>query len=206
MKRWTAAFAFLLVAAASRADAATIVEFTGNTFGTQASGTFSITLSDDLTSFTGTLTNTSPNDARITAFGFDLAPGNLNGFSGSPNAITSPEGMAFNFADGNVGNVPQFNDAELDFAYLTGKNFNGGSPNAGLDNFQQLSFTISGDFAGMDASEIAAALFVRAQQVGANGQLSDVATPTVVPEPGSMLLLGSGLAYLARRRLRARNT
>ena len=84
--------------------------------------------------------------------------------------------MTFNFQDDDLGNVAEFNSVELDFGYLTGPNFNGGSPNDGLDNFQTLSFTISGSFAGFTEEEIASGLYVRFQRVGPSGNLSDVAS------------------------------
>jgi hypothetical protein len=201
---------FLL--AASAAQAATIVEFSGNSNGSLATGT--ATISFDGGVLTGTITNTSPHDARITGFGFDIGAGNLNDFFGSPEIIEDPEDVKFAFEDDSMGNVPQFNDAELDFGYMTGKNFNGGKPNLGLDNFETLSFMITGAFGNLTETEIASGLFVRYQRVGADGNGSDVAAvndisaippvvnPAVVPEPASMVLLGTGLLYLARRRTR----
>ena len=186
----------------SAAHAATIVDFAGNANGLLATGTATITLAADGTSITGTIKNTAPFDARITAFGFDLGEGNLNGFSGTPISVT------FDFDDDALGNVPQFNGVDLDFGYLTGKNFSGGTPGDGLDNFQTLSFTISGAFAGLSEAEIEAGLYVRFQRVGENGGMSDVSivsptvTQTAVPEPASMVLMGTGLLYLTRRRLR----
>ena len=57
----------------STAQAATLVDFTGATTGGWATGSAIITLAPDSLSFTGTLSNTSPFDAQLTAFGFDLA-------------------------------------------------------------------------------------------------------------------------------------
>lgn len=198
---------FCILLGASAAHAATMVEFKGNSTGSLATGTATISLAADGSSIFGTLTNTSPFDAHITAFGFNIGLGNLNGFAGAP--ITDPGDVDFHFEDGALGNVAQYNGVALDFGYLTGKNFTGGFPNDGLDYFQTVSFLITGPFAGLSETAIATGLYVRFQRVGSNGNDSDVAggiigTPdiTVVPEPGSMLLLGTGLAYLARRRLR----
>ena len=193
--------------APSAAYAATIVNVLGNTNGALATATAEITLNAGGGSITGKLTNTSPFSADITGFGFDLIPGDftgnnddgLDGYSGT--TITN-----FDFEDGELGNVPQFNTAVLDFGYLTGNNFSGGTPNLFAPG-TFVTFTVTGPFAsiGLDEQEIAAALFVRFQDVGANGQLSDVGRPgppTVVPEPASMMLFGTGLMYLARRKMR----
>ena len=48
----------------------------------------------------------------------------------------------------------------------------------------------------MTEEQICNAIFVRFQRVGADGELSDVGTPTHTPEPMTMLLFGSGLAVL----------
>jgi hypothetical protein len=181
---------------------------TGNATGADATASGDLTLVGNV--LTLDITNTSPFDARITGLGFDLIFGDfvannssgINGFSGDD------EGN-FLFSDGSLGNVPQFNASVLDFGWLTGNNFNGGSANLGLAPGGSLTFQVTDTldaFAGLDAAQIAEALFVRFQRVGADGEGSDVGTPgdvPNVPEPALLVLFGLGLAGVAaaRRRL-----
>lgn len=204
-----AAFLMLALSSVARADAVII----GNSTGSQATATISYTFNAATNTFTFTITNTSPFDARITGIGFDLAAGdvtkNLNQSTGI-DGFSSSNVAGFTFRDAEaLGNVPQFNNAVLDFGWTTGNsgNFSGGSPNDGLDNdpgSNSLTFSVSSTaFQGMSADAIASAIYVRFQRVGPDGRDSDVGTANVIPEPISMLLLGSGLAgvaFKARRR------
>jgi len=192
--------------APAQAQAATIILF-GTSNGSDATGVADFTLTGNTLNLS--LTNTSPYSAAITGFGLDLVAGDvglgndgIDGFSGLPV-------LEFDFTDGNLGNVPAgYNSTVLDFGFLTGNNFGGGSPNDGIAPGGTLGFTVTGPFGGLTDTQIASALFVRFQRVGPNGQGSDVATgtlnPTPVPEPASMLLLGSGLAAVIARRRRMR--
>ena len=178
---------------------------TGNATGSDATAEGDVTLMGS--ELTLEITNTSPFDARITGIGFDLIIGDftannssgLDGFAGN-----DPGG--FTFSDAALGNVPQFSSSVLDFGWITGNNFQGGSPNNGLAPNDTLTFTVSDTFAGLTDTQIADALFVRFQRVGEDGEGSDVGTPgdvpDVVPEPATLLLFGLGLAGAAAVRRR----
>ena len=198
-----------------RADTITI---SGVNSGQAATATGVCEFNSQTNTFTFTITNTSAitqpgSTSTITGIGFDLPPlGNasasgLNGFTGTQAPSLS---STFNFSDADLGAVPAgFNNVVLDFGFTTGPsgNFNGGSVNDGLLPGESASFTVTGaPFTGFTEAQICNAIFVRFQNVPAPFG-SDVGTPGV-PEPSTILLLGSslvGLGGYARRRLKLRN-
>lgn len=151
--------------------------------------------------FTFTINNTSVapgSTGTITNIGFAL-PGNrantfqlisssnpnyalaydLNATSGSQNLVSSFDLVLINKTNGNP-------------------TFGGGSVNNGIAGGTSATFVIQGDFSGLTAQQVAQAIFARFQAV--NGDGSDVAgSPGQVPEPMSMILLGTGLAGIAAR-------
>src|SRR5215213_8904073 len=196
-----AAIAMLALSSVARADTITLTGVNG-TGVTATISNYSLTGNQ----FTFTITNTSVppgSTGTITNIGFALPGDRLNNFqlvsssnsnykivydqnatSGSQNLVSSFDLVLCNKANGNC-------------------NFGGGSVANGIAQGTSATFTISGDFSGLTADQIAHAIFARFQAV--NGDLSDVATNTgAVPEPMTMILFGTGLAGIAARARRRR--
>jgi hypothetical protein len=210
LSRTLLTLAALLIA--SSVASATPISITGAATGSAAAATGELTLSAN--TLTLQITNASLYDGRITALGFDLRRGDVSATTNNGAGLQGYSGnnaAKFVFSDGALGNVPQFNQAGvvLDFGWAlpggTAKkpklDFTSGSPNDGLAPSSTLTFIATGDFLGLTEAQVASALFVRFQQIGIDGEDSDVGT-TSVPEPASLLLFGTGLfaAVAARRR------
>jgi PEP-CTERM motif len=172
------------------------------------------------------VTNTSSAfDPRLTGFAFNL-PGapTVTGISGFTSSLS---GWESSYDPNDINTPGQF--GFYDAAALTGPDFNGGSPNAGIargvtGNF---SFTLAGSgMLGLTESSFLSLLafdplgapneseqyFIgRFQQVGLLGESSDVAIPTGppttppsdVPEPTTLLLSGLGVLGLTAVRRKA---
>ncbi|MBV9924122.1 MAG: PEP-CTERM sorting domain-containing protein [Acidobacteria bacterium] len=195
-----AAVAIFALSSVARADTINIV---GNSTGNLSTAVVNTSYNAATQTFTFTITNTSPFAATVSGVGFDIGAGNINGFTGS---VTNLSDTDFTFRDTDLGNVPQFNGAVLDFGFTTSNNgaFTNGFPNSALDPGKSLTFTVvgHGNFGSLTEQQIANSIYVRFQRVGANGSGSDVGrpgAPSAVPEPMTMILFGTGLAGIAAR-------
>ncbi len=187
----TASAAALMLVLHTAAQAAPVV--VTSQFGVTATITdVSLSGSGSNQTFKFTINNTS-STGSITALGFDLN-GNFGAF-----ALQSKTNANFTLVSDLQPKAGAQNfSTNFDFGLITGNGFNGGTVAAGIGAGQSATFTVTGNFGNLSANDIAALVFARFQGIGPRDD-SDVitVTPQAVPEPATMLLLGTGLAGVA---------
>jgi hypothetical protein len=202
-----AAIAMFALSSVARADNITLTGING----TGVTATISnYSLSGNTFTFTITNTSVAPGTTgTITNIGFALPGTRANNYtlvsSSNPNYFIAYD---LNATAGSQNLVSSFDLVLMDKSNGN-PTFGGGSVNNGIAGGTSATFSISGDFSGLTADQIAHAIFARFQNVNPGG--SDVATggpgtPGSVPEPMTMILFGTGLAGIAARARRRRAT
>jgi hypothetical protein len=190
----TAVFGILILASGTaKADQVTVV---GNADPNLQATINIISLTNGSITFSVTNELVAGVTSTITGVGFEL-PGTIT--ANSPGVCGPALAQCNNFGLAPVvsntpGSVPQFAGAVLDWAVITGPQFTGGNP-PGINQGSTATFTVTGDFTGLTQADFLAGVYVRFQSV------VDPAFPNVgsdvahepIPEPASMILLGSGL-------------
>lgn len=198
-----AAIAIFALSSVAKADTLTITGING-TGVTATISNYSLAGNQ----FTFTITNTSVppgSTGTITNIGFALPGERANNFALVSSSNSNYKIVYDQNATSGAQNLVSSFDLVLCNKTNGNCNFGGGTVANGIAQGTSATFTISGDFSGLTADQIARSIFARFQAV--NGDLSDVAgNPNAIPEPMTMILFGTGLAGVAARARRRRNT
>ena len=206
-----AAIAMFALSSVARADTITLTGINGTGVTAQVSN---YTLVGNTFTFTITNTSVAPGSTgTITNIGFALPGTHANNYT----LVSSSNDSYILVFDKNATSGAQNLVSSFDLVLCDKKNpnnctFGGGSVQGGIAGGTSATFSISGDWTdgnghALTADQIARTIFARFQAV--NGGGSDVAGnpgPGQVPEPMTMILFGTGLAGIAARARRKRNS